>query len=113
MALTRWIWYQDGLQGTVLAPKVPGSNDVGVYVLLHHSMSRGNLFCGFCTWPLGWLSKHHAPRTAPLLRFLRPRHTVHPEHKKAPVLPGAQTSVKHKPPLVLYNNYRGKRLVQS
>jgi len=113
MDLTRWIWYQDGLQGTVLAPKVPGSNDVGVYVLLHHSMSRGNLFCGFCTWPLGWLSKHHAPRTAPLLRFLRPRHTVHPEHKKAPVLPGAQTSVKHKPPLVLYNNYRGKRLVQS
>jgi hypothetical protein len=67
MDLTRWIWYQDGLQGTVLAPKVPGSNDVGVYVLLHHSMSRGNLFCGFCTWPLGWLSKHHAPRTAPLI----------------------------------------------
>ena len=27
---TRRIWFQDGLQGIVLALKVPGSNDVGV-----------------------------------------------------------------------------------
>jgi len=39
--MTRWIWFQDGKQDKDLAQKVLGSNDIGVYVLLHHLQEPG------------------------------------------------------------------------